>query len=188
MTASQRDRSIHKYLTEHVRYTTGDAHAAALHDAIARFRKALILLPMQTTDLFLSGLINLTVRIESDPGLPLGMRTTCEGPSDARRYSIVLYEEHLHMTEDVFIGSFLRQLANVVAGQPPEEEWPTSRSERAGFKEMMEHQADALVWKWGLKEYSMRYIAATYPPHRVDLIMDEIERIVNEGPCQSGPH
>jgi hypothetical protein len=34
----------------------------------------------------------------------------------------------------------------------------------------------------------MRYIAATYPPHRVDLIMDEIERIVNEGPCQSGPH
>ena len=182
MTASERELSIEKYFAEHLCRATRKAHLPVPRETIARFRNAFILLPSETADLFLSGSIDLTVMIETDPALPLGMRTTCEGPPYSRRYMIVVYEEHLQWAEDLFIGSFLRELAHAVAGQPPEDEWPTSRSERARFKEMLEHQADAVVWKWGLKEYSMRHITATYPAHRVEIIVAEIERIVKEGP------
>ncbi len=186
MTTSIRAQAIEEYLTKHVRCITGVAGSQVSPGTMARIRKALNQLPSETAARCLSGAIRLAVSIESDPGLPLGMRTRCDGPPDSRRYTIVIYEEHQTWPEDYFIGSFLRELAHVVAGQPPEREWPTSRSQRARFKELLENQADATVWKWGLKEYSMRYILATYPPHRVQLIVTEIETILREG-FSTGP-
>lgn len=137
--------------------------------------KAFAFLPEHAADLFLFGRRDLTVLLAADPGLPLGMKTTSEGPPDARRYVIMIFEELQEFPEDLFIGSFLRQLAQVVGEIPPEEEWPERRSERARMRERVENRADALVWHWGLKDQNLRFLQATYPPHIVADIIPAIE-------------
>jgi hypothetical protein len=57
---------------------------------------------------------------------------------------------------------------------PPEDEWQATRGDRARFKEKLEHRSDAMVWRWGLRHYSMSYITATYPSHWVERIAEEI--------------
>ena len=115
-----------------------------------------------------------------DPGLPLGMKTRTTGSASDRRYTIVVYHEHLSLAEDLFIGSFLRELGHVVAQLPPESEWPENRGDRARFKEHAENRADAMVWRWGLRHYSVRHLFATYPSHRAELILEAIGKTLLE--------
>lgn len=188
MSKDERQSAIQQYLTGRVRRLAGQPGSSLARETTARLQKAFALLPSDTQDLLLSGTIDLAVIVAPNPGLPMGMQTTREEVIDHQRCTIITYEEHQEWSEEVFIGAFLRQLAHVVAGHPSEEEWPASRAERARFKELLEHQADALLWRWGLKDYSMCYIQASYAPHRVPLIMSEIERLLEEGPSGEIPH
>jgi hypothetical protein len=110
--------------------------------------------------------------------LPLGMRTSSEGPPEARTYTIMVFREHEEWSENHFLGAFLRELGHVVAERPPESEWPTPRGERSRFREKLEYRADAMVWRWGLRHYSMSHLTATYQPHWVDRIVEEIGKIL----------
>jgi hypothetical protein len=148
--------------------------------AAERFEKALSLLPEDVLKIFLAGARNLTVVIMPDAGLPLGMSTRSQGPPEARTYRIMLYEEQQEWSEDLFLGAFLRELGHVVAERPPEVEWPKSRGDRARYKERLEYVADAMVWRWGLRHYSMRHLTATYPKHWVEKIVVEIGKILLE--------
>ncbi|MCA1962255.1 MAG: hypothetical protein LDL33_15865 [Desulfomonile sp.] len=139
--------------------------------------KAFGLLPDAAADLFISGRRDLTVLLTPDPGLPLGMKVSSEGPTDARRYTITIFEELQELPEDLFIASFLRQLALVSEEIPPEEDWPAQRSQRSRMRELLEARADALVWDWGLKDQNLRFLEATYPPYIVKDIIASIEDV-----------
>jgi len=156
--------------------------AEGLTDRLAPYtvtwiEKAFSLLPDPTAELFISGRRDLTVLLAPDPGLPLGMKSTSDGPSDARHYTITIFEELQELPEDLFVASFLRQLALVAEEIPPEEDWPAQRSQRSRLRELLEARADALVWDWGLKDQNLRFLAATYPPHIVEDIIASIESI-----------
>jgi hypothetical protein len=137
-------------------------------------------------NLFLSESRHLTVTVMADTALPLGMATRPEGSPGKRRYTIVSYLEHAAWPEDRFIGAFLRELGHVVGQRPREDEWPVARGDRARFKEKLEHRADALVWRWGLRHYSMSYLVATFPEHWVERIVVEIERTLLEDSGDKG--
>lgn len=188
MTDPEREKAIKLYFIHHVQWNERIAPSLLHESTMNRFEMALTLLPLEAGDRFLSGDVNLSVLVAPDPGLPLGMRTKSEGPSGSRRYIIKVYEEQEGWPEDLFIASFLRELAHVVAGLPPEAEWPTSRPERSRYKEMLECRADALVWQWGLRQYSMVHLKATYPAHRLDAIIADIEKMLQEGPFATGKH
>ncbi|MBI4963381.1 MAG: hypothetical protein HY913_08890 [Desulfomonile tiedjei] len=145
-----------------------------------RIGKAFSLLPEEVLDLFLKGSRKLVVVVMADTDLPLGMITKSEGHAKRRKYTVLTYAEHVNWPENHFIGAFLRELAHAVSEKPPKEEWPVARGDRARFKEKLEHSADALVWKWGLRHYSMSHLAATYPPHWVERIVAEIEKTLLE--------
>jgi hypothetical protein len=147
----------------------------------ARFRKAFSLLPPDVLDLFLEGLRPLSVEVRPAGALPLGMSTQSEGKMPLRTYKIVAYVDHGEWPEDRFMGAFLRELGHVVSQRPPEAEWPAGRGDRARFKERLEHRADAMVWRWGLRHYGMSYLAATYPPHWVDRIVEKISDMILHG-------
>jgi hypothetical protein len=145
-----------------------------------RIEKSFALLPEEVLDLFLKGSRNLVVVVMADTELPLGMGAKSEGPAKRRKYMVLTYSEHSTWPENRFIGAFLRELAHVATERPPENEWPLQRGDRARFKEQLEHHADAMVWRWGLRHYSMSYLDATYPPHWVERIVVEIGRILLE--------
>jgi len=171
---------ISDYLSLVVRFQVPVDNGKLKSVTLARFQKALECLPEDVLDLFLSGARQLTVLVVPDPGLPMGMSTRSAGPPDRRRYTVTVFEEHQSWAENHFLGAFLRELGHVVGGRPPEEEWPSSRAERALYKEMLECRADAMVWKWGLKHYSLSYLHATFPPHWVDRIVSDISRTILE--------
>lgn len=175
---SERDRaeSIREYAESNVKASRFLGEAGCRAILVGRFEKAFSVLPDEVADLFLSGKRRLTVIMEPDPGLPSGMRTQADGPREDRRHTIIVFREHLEWPEDLFLGALLRELGHVVGNRPPESEWPEARSERTRFKELLENRADAVVWKWGLRHYNMRFLAATYPPHRLDDIIAAIER------------
>ncbi len=174
--------SVATYVREHVCWDCSLADNGRGRPALAMrlIEKAFLLLSDEILDLFLTGDRMLFVRIEPDEPLPLGMATRSNGPTDARTYSIVVREEHLSWSEALFIGAFLRELGHVVASRPPEAEWPQARAERARYKEHLELKADAMVWQWGLKHYSMIHLTATYPEHWVEKIVGDIERMLRE--------
>jgi hypothetical protein len=145
-----------------------------------RLEKAFSLLPEEVLGLFLKGSRTLVVEVMADTQLPLGMATKSKGAVRKRQYVVVTYPEHAEWSENRFIGAFLRELGHVVAQRPPEEEWPVSRGDRARFKERLEYQADAMVWRWGLRHYSMSFLSATYPPHWVERIVEEIGKTMLE--------
>jgi hypothetical protein len=176
---SQTD-AVAAYVREHVRINPPEDRVRLFPLTAGLFEKAFLLLPDDTLDLFLSGSRSLTVDIAPDPGLPLGMKTRTAGPCSDRQYTIVVYHEHLGLPEDLFLGSFLRELGHVVAQLPPENEWPATRGDRARFKERAENKADAMVWRWGLKHLSMRHLFGTYPTHRAELIVEAIENLLAE--------
>jgi len=175
-----REKLIADFVLRSVRAAGQVKKSPSYAKTLKRLERAFLLLPPGAADLFLSGSRELIVMIRPDPGFPLGMATRSEGAADARRYSIVVYEEHLSWPEDLFIASFLRELGHVVAERPPEEEWPQARAERARHKAVLECRADAMVWKWGLRHYSMRHLTHTYPKHWVDEIVADIEKMLRE--------
>lgn len=185
MAPTEADQAFATYVREILRFSPQIKDTSLTEITVARIEKALSLLPAESADLFLSGARFLTVKLLPDAALPIGMTTKTEGPADARTYTIEVREEHQNHPEDLFLGAFLRELAHVVACKPPESEWPSARGERARFKERIEYVADALVWRWGLRHYNMRFIAATYPPHWVDRIVEDIERMLREENMQS---
>ncbi len=177
---NQQSEAVSKYVRDHVRSgRVGSDNKVALATA-KRFEKAFSLLPQDVLGLFLSEMRDLQVVIMPDVGLPLGMSTKSQGPPDARTYRIMLYEEQQEWPEDLFLGAFLRELGHVVAQRPPEDEWPKFRGDRARYKERLEYIADAMVWRWGMRHYSMRHLTATYPPHWVEKIVVEIGKLLLE--------
>jgi len=173
-------QTISQYVRNHVRFETAFKDGKTRAVLLERFEKAFSVLPPQVADLFLSDGRNLVVIVMPDLELPLGMRTRSEGPPEARTYTIVVFREHGEWSENHFIGAFLRELGHVVAQRPPESEWPTTRGDRSRFREKLEYRADAMVWRWGLRHYSMSHLTATYPPHWVERIVTEIGKIVLE--------
>ncbi len=176
----QNDLLFEDYVRKHTHFDKGCLDSGSRRTVTQRLEKVLSLLPVEVQDLFLSGARGLSVRILPDTGLPIGMKTSAAGPSGARDYEIVIREEHCRFPEDLFVASVLRELGHVVSEPPPEDKWPESRGDRARFKERLECRADATVWKWGLRHYHMRYLSATYPPHWVDRIVQDIERMLSE--------
>lgn len=176
--SSPRAEAIVALVRSCLRVAEGPSNRLAT-DTTARIEKAFALLPDPAAELFLSGQRDLTVLIAEDPGLPLGMKTTSAGPSHERHYLVTIFEELQELPEDLFIASFLRQLAHVVREMPPDEEWPSQRSARAHFREMLENHADALVWCWGLKDQNLRFLEATYPPHILEDIIPRIEEALH---------
>lgn len=180
----ERDQSasLAQYVRDHVEFRTGETKHGTRSETLGRIGKAFGLLPEEVIDLFLSGSRSLAVLIVPDTGLPYGMSTASRGPADARVYTITVHEENQGWPEDLFLGAFLRELGHVVALRPPETEWPQSRGDRARYKERLEYIADAMVWRWGLRHYSIRHLTATYPEHWVERIVVEIGKILSETP------
>ncbi len=170
-------KSVSEYVKQRVKFgipASADKEATTL----SRIEKILSLLPEEVLDLLLAGKRNLTISVAPDLQIPFGMNTQSQGAPRKRRFTITIYAEQQDWPEDLFIGSLLRELAHVVADIPPEAEWPASRGDKARFKERMEYIADATVWKWGLRHYSIRHLTSTYPEHWVDRIVEEIGRIL----------
>jgi hypothetical protein len=167
-------RPAGKLVQESLRLAGGVREPEVKKIVAARYEKALTLLPDEVLDLFVSGKRKVRVIVMPDPKLPMGMLTRSEGTPRERKYTIFLYEEHGTWPADRFLGALLRELGHVVANRPPENEWPEARGDRARFKEMLECRADAMVWRWGLRHYSMSYLVATFPQHWVERIVKEI--------------
>jgi hypothetical protein len=169
-------KSVSEYVKQHVKFEIPAADKTAA--TLGKIEKTFSVLPDEVLDLFLENKRSLTISIVRDLQVPFGMSTLSEGPPKKRKFSITIYAEQLDWPEDLFIGSLLRELAHVIARKPPESEWPSARGDKARFKERLEYIADATVWKWGLRHYSIRHLTSTYPEHWVDRIVDEITRIV----------
>ncbi len=180
MTSNNKSDSLAGYVKDHMKFRDIRSGSAVRSETLGRVAKAFALLPEDVLDLFLSGARSLTIIVVPDQGLPYGMSTSSHGPSEAREYTITLHEENQGWPEDLFVGAFLRELGHVVAQRPPEKEWPRARGDRARYKERLEYVADAMVWRWGLRHYSMRHLTATYPEHWVERIVDEIGKVLLE--------
>ncbi len=153
---------------------------AALPDTLPRREKAFALLPAAILEAFLSGAPGLTIGIARDSALPLGMQTTRIGEVGAGKFRILLYGEHQGLPEDQFIGAFLHQIGVVVALFEGALTEPAAGPQRSRFKEMLECEADVLVWQWGLAFYSLSHLNATYPAHVTDRIVADIKKRINE--------
>lgn len=178
--------AIAAFVRKNARFGGGLGHSDMQALTRVRFEKAFSLLPDDILDLFLSRQRNLAVIVTSDSAFPMGMTTIAEGPPGSRRYTIVVYDEHQTWSENHFLGAFLRELGHVVAERPPENEWPRGRGERSRYKEKLECRADAMVWNWGLRHYSMSHLNATYPPHWVDRIVEDISKMVLDDYAEPG--
>jgi hypothetical protein len=180
---AQKDKSdsLPRYVRDHVKVRNIRSGPAVRSETLNRIEKSFSLLPDDVLNLFLSGARSLTIFIAPDQSIPYGMTTISQGPLRKREYTITIHEENQEWDEDLFIGAFLRELGHVVAQRPPESEWPQSRGDRARHKERLEYIADAMVWRWGLRHYSIRHLTATYPEHWVERIVDEIGKMLLQG-------
>jgi hypothetical protein len=143
-------------------------------------RQAFFLLPAKVRDRFLGGIPPLSILVLPDEALPVGMTTGVEVLQSTRTYLITMHSEHLDWPDKDFIGAFLRELGHVEGRRPPEDEWPIPRAERSKFREILECRADAMVWRWGLKEYSLAHLNRTYPAHWMERIVADIEAMLAE--------
>lgn len=173
-------RVILEYVRRNIRLSPPVKPSDLRPQTTARLVRVLSLLPVEVAEPLLSGARKLTFMILPDTAIPFGMRTLTEGSPEERRYTISMYNEHQDLPEDLFVGSVLRELGHVVAQRPPESEWPEAKGERARFRERLECLADAMVWKWGLRDYSIRYLHATYPRHRADEIIEAIRNLLDD--------
>lgn len=147
-----------------------------------RVEKAFSILPQEAVELFVNRQRAVSVVVRPDTGLPREMGTETVGSEHDRRYIITIYEEHQSWPENRFIAGFIRELGHAAANRPPESRWPKSRKERAEYREKLEHRADAMVWKWGLKELSIAHMSVTYPAHQVERIIEGVEAVMGELP------
>jgi hypothetical protein len=172
------DQAISVYIKQTLSSDVPFQDPAVMAVIVARIEKAFSCLPEDVLNLFLLGNRILAVVVAPDTGLPLGMTTKTSGQGPSESYGVVVRPEHKDWPEDRFIGAFLRELGHVVSRRPPEDEWPQTRGERSRYKEQLECRADTMVWRWGLRHYSMAYLAATYPAHWVDRIVDQISKML----------
>jgi len=172
--------NVSKYVKGILRFQSLGRNKEARSETALRIEKAFSLMPRDVLELFLSGERALQITVGPDTGFPLGMRTKTQGPPDDRKYAISMQEEEVAWPEERFLGSFLRELGHVVAQRPPESEWPEARGDRSRFRERLEAIADAMVWRWGLRHYNMSHLAATYPAHRLEMIITQIGEILEE--------
>jgi hypothetical protein len=177
---TQKTDAVAEYVREHVQIERSRNDKVSSPVSTDRFEKIFSILPEEVLDLFLKGERSLSVKVMPDPSLPLGMQTRTEGSVGRRKYIIVVYREHFQWPQDLFTGAFLRELGHVAAERPPETEWPTSRGDRSRFREKLECRADAMVWRWGLRHYNIRFLAATYPEHWVETIIEQIGKMLLE--------
>jgi hypothetical protein len=177
---TQKTDAVAEYVREHVQIERSRNDKVSSPVSTDRFEKIFSILPEEVLDLFLTGARSLSVKVMPDPSLPLGMQTRTEGSVGHRQYIIVVYREHFQWPQDLFIGAFLRELGHVAAERPPETEWPTSRGDRSRFREKLECRADAMVWRWGLRHYNIRFLTATYPEHWVETIIEQIGKMLLE--------
>lgn len=175
------DNTIAEYVGRRVRLGRNSTNSSVRADTVGRIEKAFSLLPEDVLELFLSEKRLLTILVQPDLKIPFGMATTTARGARGSDYAITIRKEHEDWPEDLFLGAFLRELAHVVCERPPEDEWPAGRGDRARFRERMEYVADAMVWRWGLRHYSMRHLYATYPEHWAEKIIDEIGKVLEEG-------
>lgn len=175
---SEKFNLMQEYLNQKVVSEKTLANSKYFSDISSRVAKAMGLLPEESLQLFLGGIRNILFKIVSDPKLPFGMKTVSSGSSRSRIYNVLICEECGEWPESRFLGAILRELGNVIAEIPPEEEWPKIRGERARFKEFLELQADCRLWRWGLRHYDMAYLVATFPSHWVDRIVADIQKLL----------
>ncbi len=159
------------YLARALAFEDTNPPSGMMDKARHRIAQTLDLLPDRAFDLFLNHHRDVAFRVLVQSDVPLGMRTLVSGPKHARQYSILLYDDQLHWKEKLFHGALLRELAHVVLEKPAPFELPVNRRERSMHIEHMEHRADALVWRWGLRDYSVHFISQTYPAQYVDRIL-----------------
>lgn len=174
------DLAIAKYVRSHVQLKNQLKQGGVKAQTTGRLEKAFSLLPDDILDLFLSEKRILTIVIEPNLQLPLGMTTKTSRKSSGLNYFIIIRQEQEEWPEDLFLGAFFRELGHVVRERPPESEWPVARGDRARYRERIEYEADAMVWRWGLRHYSMRHLFASYPEHWAEKIVAEIGRILSE--------
>ncbi|AFM25802.1 hypothetical protein [Desulfomonile tiedjei] len=174
------DLSIAKYVRSHVQSKIQSKQREVKPQTTGRLEKAFSLLPDDILDLFLSENRVLTIVIEPNLQIPLGMATKTLRKPSGLNYFIIIRQEQEDWPEDLFLGAFFRELGHVVRERLPEDEWPVPRGDRARFRERIEYEADAMVWKWGLRHYSMRHLFATYPEQWAEKIVSEIEKILSE--------
>jgi hypothetical protein len=174
------DVPIAEYVRSHVQLRNQPKQREVRPQTTGRLEKAFSLLPDEILDLFLSEKRVLTIVIEPDLQIPLGMTTKTLRKNSGLNYFIIIRQEHEEWPEDLFLGAFFREIGHVVCERLPEDEWPVPRGDRARFRERIEYEADAMVWKWSLRHYSMRHLFATYPEHWAEQIVAEIEKILSE--------
>ncbi len=154
---------------------TASHHIAEICSRIAM---ALKLLPDDERDTFVSGRRKLSVEIVREPKIPFGMKTRSTTGIENREYTIFVCEECGEWEQNRFLGALFHEFGHIISEIPPEEEWPITRGDRARFKEYRELLADCVVWKWGLRHYDVSYLIATFPPHWVDRIITDIEKLM----------
>ncbi len=169
---------IEKFVNSRLIAKESPAKSRLSREICSRFVAAVKLLPDDEQELFLEERRRISIEMLADPKLPFGMRTISGGSLPNRHYTVFICEECCEWDENRFIGALLRELGHIVAEIPPEEEWPLSRGDRARFKEHSELVADCMVWKWGLRHYDMSFLVSTYPPHWVDRIVADIEKLI----------
>lgn len=180
MTAGLSSGPVGEYVRKTVSWE-GPLKNLELADQTAeRIEKALDLLPDEVMQGILSGESKIFIRVVPDAGFPVGMATRSEGKARKPQYIISIRDEHLKLDEDLFTASLLREFGHVVAKRPHDSQWPSGRAERAAFRERLEARADAMVWRWGLRHYSMRFLMATYPEHHLERILEEISKALLE--------
>ncbi len=169
---------IEKFVNSRLIAKESSAKSQSSREICSRLVTAMKLLPDDELELFLSEGRKISMEIVVDPKLPFGIKTRSGGPLETRNYTIFICEECGEWDENRFLGALLRELGHIVAEIPPEEEWPVSRGDRARFKEYTELVADCMVWKWGLRHYDMSFLVSTFPPHWVERIVTDIEKLI----------
>ena len=175
---SKQPELIEKFVNSRLIVRKALAESQSSRETLTRVVTAMKLLPDDEQELFLADRRKVSIEIVADPKLPFGMKTRSARSVESRHYTIFICEECTEWDENRFIGALLREFGHIVAEIPPEEEWPILRGDKARFKEHAELVADCMVWKWGLRHYDMSFLVSTFPPHWVDRIVTDIEKLI----------
>lgn len=175
---SNQPELIEKFVNSRLITREASCESQLSRETGSRVVAAMKLMPDDELGLFLEDRRKVSIEIVANPKLPFGMKTRSAGSAQTRLYTIFICEECREWDENRFIGALLREFGHIVAEIPPEEEWPISRGDKARFKEYTELVADCMVWKWGLRHYDMSFLVSTFPPHWVDRIVTDIEKLI----------
>jgi hypothetical protein len=158
-----------------------DESGSQLRIARRRLRKriqdAFDLLPLDAQEELLALGSRLRIDVSPDSASFMPMRTHGTAVGGSTAYVVTVAEYHGELDQREFAAQFVRELARVASGTPPEASWPTDRRAAAEFRERLEAHADLLVWKWGLKELNLLFIRTAYPAHRAETLIQLLEKM-----------